>query len=616
VELREPPDAALPLENGREPAVHGIVDAAGAECEAGIRHHPRDIARDRAASLRERDRGRLGLGEIPRHGRPDLIRVRGHLVGAHAEAAGLRDEQRDEAVEVAPPVQRCVGVDRPVHVRAFWIHATDSAVVAINLPKLRRAGERTVQFLPRRHGSMYDLVVRHGLAVLPDGVRRADIAVLDGRIAAVGPVTGTAGRVVDASGLWILPGGVEPHMHVENDFLGLSTANDFFTQSVAAAFGGVTTAFDFANAERGGSLIEAIDRRKDQMAKSAIDFAVHGRVLEPAHIEELPAAVRAGCPSFKVYMTYPEVGLMADDATLLAAFRAARSARALPLVHAESDPIVAALTGEARREGDLSWSRYPDTRPPLCEAEAFARATRFARLAGCPLYVVHTSVAEAVAEARLARKAGLRLYVETCPQYLLLTRDLYDDPERGHLAICAPPLRDGRDRPTLWQALADGTIDCVGSDDCAYTAAAKAHLLERGPDGRPIQDFTRVVQGIPGIETRLPLLLSEGVARGRLTLERVAVLTSEAPARCLGCYPQKGAIRVGSDADLVLVDPEIERVLSSSTLHGGADYCLYEGRRVRGWPVMTIARGRVIVGDGDFCGERGAGRFVAREPTR
>ncbi len=462
---------------------------------------------------------------------------------------------------------------------------------------------------------MYDLIVRHGLAALPDGVRPVDIAVLDGRIADVGTVTGTAGRVIDASGLWILPGGVEPHMHVENDFLGLSTANDFFTQSVAAAFGGVTTFFDFANAERGGSLMEAIDGRKEQMAKSAIDYAVHGRVLEPGHITELPEAVLAGCPSFKVYMTYAEVGLMVDDATLLAAFRAAQAARALPLVHAESDPIAAALTEEARREGDLSWSRYPDTRPPLCEAEAFARAARFARLADCPLYVVHTSVAEAVEEARRARQAGLRLYVETCPQYLILTRDLYDDSERGHLAICAPPLRDGRDQPALWQALADGTIDCVGSDDCAYTLAAKSALLERGPDGKPIPDFTRVVQGVPGIETRLLLLLSEGVASGRLTLSRVAALTSEAPARCLGCYPQKGAIRVGSDADLVLVDPHAERTLSPAALHGGADYCLYEGMRVRGWPVMTIAGGRVIVEDGDFAGERGAGRFVPREPA-
>lgn len=462
---------------------------------------------------------------------------------------------------------------------------------------------------------MYDLVVRHGLSALPDGVRTVDIAVLDGRIAAVGTVTGTAERVIDASGHWVLPGGVEPHMHVENDFLGLSTANDFFTQSIAAAFGGVTTFFDFANAERGGSLTEAIEKRKEQMAKSGIDYAVHGRVVEPAHIEELPAAVRAGCPSFKVYMTYAEIDLIADDATLLAAFRAARAARALPLVHAESDPIVAALTKEAGREGDLSWSRYPDTRPPLCEAEAFARATRFARLADCPLYVVHTSVADAMAEARRARQAGLRLYVETCPQYLLLTRALYDDPERGLLAICAPPLRDGREQPALWGALADGTIDCVGSDDCAYTAAAKAALLERGPDGRSIPDFTRVVQGVPGIETRLPLLLSEGVASGRLTLARVAALTSEAPARCLGCYPQKGAIRVGSDADLVLVDPHAERTLSPAALHGGADYCLYEGMRVRGWPVMTIAGGRVIVEDGDFAGERGAGRFVPREPA-
>ncbi len=463
---------------------------------------------------------------------------------------------------------------------------------------------------------MHDLVVRGGLVVSPAGVVRGDVAVLNGKITAVGTVTGPARRMIDATGLHVLPGGVEPHMHVENDFLGLSTAHDFYTQSVAAAHGGVTTFFDFANTPAGGSLPEACAVRREQMAKSAIDFAVHGRVQEEAQLAGLAEAVAAGCPSFKLYLTYPEVGLMADDRTVLAAFRAAREAGALPLVHAESEPIAAALTAEARREGDLSWARYPETRPPLCEAEAFARAVRFARLVGNPLYVVHTSVAEAVGEARRAKRAGLRLYVETCPQYLVLDRRLYDDPERGALAVCAPPLRDRREAPALWRGLADGTIDCVGSDDCAYTAAAKTALLERDAEGEPIPDFTRVVQGIPGIETRLPLLLSEGVARGRLSLERVAALTSEGPARCLGCYPRKGAVRAGSDADLVLVDMTAERTLSPAVLHGRADYCLYEGLRVRGWPVVTIANGEVVVEDGEFAGERGAGRFVARAPVR
>lgn len=300
------------------------------------------------------------------------------------------------------------------------------------------------------------------------------------------------------------------------------------------------------------------------MAKSAIDFAVHGRVQEAAHLSGIAEAVAAGCPSFKLYLTYPEVGLMADDRTVLAAFRAAREAGALPLVHAESEPIAAALTEEARR----------------------------------------------------AKRAGLRLHVETCPQYLVLTRRLYDDPDRGMLAVCAPPLRARREAPALWRGLADGAIDCVGSDDCAYTAAAKTALLDRNPDGGPVPDFTRVVQGVPGIETRLPLLLSEGVARGRLSLERVAALTSEGPSRCLGCYPQKGAVRPGSDADLVLVDMTAERTLSPGVLHRRLDYCLYEGLRVRGWPVVTIANGEVVIEDGDFTGERGTGRFVAREPAR
>ena len=212
---------------------------------------------------------------------------------------------------------------------------------------------------------MHDLVVRGGLVVSPAGMVRADVSVLNGRITAVGGVAGPARRTIDATGLHVLPGGVEPHMHVENDFLGLSTAHDFYTQSVAAAHGGVTTFFDFANTPAGGSLPEACAVRREQMAKSAIDFAVHGRVQEEAHLAGLAEAVAAGCPSFKLYMTYPEVGLMADDRTLLAAFRASREAGALPLIHAESEPIAAALTAEARREGDLLGALSRDATPAL-----------------------------------------------------------------------------------------------------------------------------------------------------------------------------------------------------------------------------------------------------------
>ena len=459
---------------------------------------------------------------------------------------------------------------------------------------------------------MYDLLVRGGRVVSPMGTRRADVAVLDGLIVAVGTVTGTARRTIDASGLYVLPGGVDPHMHVENDFLGLSTANDFYTQSIAAAFGGTTTLFDFAATPRGGSLLESIERRKAQMAKSALDHAVHGRVCERAHIGEIAGAAKAGCPSFKLYLTYPEVGLMVDDATVVEAFAAAAASGVLPLVHAESEPIAAFLTARAKSEGDRSWSRYPDVKPPACEAEAFGRVTWFARAVSCPLYVVHTTVRAALDCARRARAAGQELFIETCPQYLVLDRSVYDDPDRGHLAICSPPLRAPGEAAALWEGLADGTISTVGSDDCAYTRSAKEALLDRDAAGRPIPDFTRVVQGVPGVECRLPLLLSEGVARGRITIEQVAALTSTNPARCFGLYPRKGAIAIGADADLVLVDLSAERVLSAACLHSSLDYCLYEDLRVRGWPVITISSGSVVVEDGDFTGTRGAGRFLVR----
>ena len=208
----------------------------------------------------------------------------------------------------------------------------------------------------------------------------------------MGVVTGTARRTVDASGLHVLPGGVEPHMHVENDFLGLSTANDFYTQSVAGAFGGTTTLFEFSATPRGGSLLESIEGRKEQMTKSALDYAVHGRVLEREQIDEAALAVDAGCPSFKLYLTYPDLGPMADDSTVLDSFSRAAACGALPLVHAESDPIAAHLVSRELTGGDLSWSRYPDVKPPACESEAFSRIIWFARAVSCPLHVVHTTV--------------------------------------------------------------------------------------------------------------------------------------------------------------------------------------------------------------------------------
>jgi dihydropyrimidinase len=462
---------------------------------------------------------------------------------------------------------------------------------------------------------VYDLVLRNGRVVSPGGVLKADVGILDGRIDTVGTVSGPADRVIDATGRYVLPGGVDPHMHVENDFLGLSTANDFFTQSVAAVFGGVTTMMDFANAPAGGSLLSSLDLRREQMAKSAIDYAVHGRVLDEGHVAELPEAVIGGCPSFKVYLTYPDMGLMADDSTVLAAFGKAAGCGALPMVHAESDPIASYLIGAARREGNLSWSRYPLVKPPACEMEAFSRAVRFARVTGCPLYIVHTTVGAALDCARRARNAGMRLYVETCPQYLFLDRSIYNEVDRGLLAICSPPLRDRNEAAALWRGLADGTIDTIGSDDCAYTRASKEALLDRDRTGAVVQDFTKVVQGVPAIETRLPLLLSEGVAAGRISIERVAALTSTNPARCFGLYPRKGVVRPGSDADLVLVDPSAERTLSADILHTPVEDCLYSGLTVRGWPVMTIAGGRILVEDGAFMGERGAGRFLWRAGT-
>lgn len=462
---------------------------------------------------------------------------------------------------------------------------------------------------------MYDLIIKNGMAVMSNAVIKGDVAVKDGKIYSVGiPVKGDrAGRIIDASGKYILPGVIDAHMHVEAPFQGCFGANDFYTQSISAAFGGVTTFFDFTNTFKGRSILEAIDERKKEMSKSAIDYSIHAKIVEaPDNIlNEIRELENYGCPSFKLFMTYRKEGVMADDETILKVFKVAGECNLLAMVHAECNAIAESNIEIFRNEGDLSWKRFPEAKPVLCETEAVSRAVLFSRYAGNALLLVHTTNGEALDVVRQAQKKNFPIYVETCPQYLALNSDLYNG-ENGYLAVCSPPLRGYGEAEKLWQGINDSIISITGSDDCTYSNQEKTMFLERKQDGTFIQDFTKVVNGVSGIETRLPILLSEGVSKGRISINKLADITSTNIAKLFGLYPQKGIIAPGSDADLVIVDMNKEVTLCPQILHNNIDYCLYEGMRIKGYPVMTISKGNVIVENGKFHGERGRGSFIRR----
>lgn len=463
---------------------------------------------------------------------------------------------------------------------------------------------------------MYDLIIKNGMVVMPCDTVKADIAVKDGRISSIGipGINAEAERIIDAEGNYVLPGVIDAHMHVEAPFQGCFGANDFYTQSISAAFGGVTTFMDFTNTFKGSSILEAIDKRKQEMSKSAIDYAIHAKIVEADNriMSEIRELENYGCPSFKLFMTYKKEGVMADDETILKVFRLAKEHNLLAMVHAESNAIAESNIEQFKNEGDLSWRRFPEAKPVLCEVEAVNRAVLYSAYVGNALLLVHTTNGEALNIAGYAQKRNQPVYVETCPHYLTLFNGLYNKDD-GHLAICSPPLRAPEEAEALWSGISSNIISVTGSDDCTYSVEEKTMFLEKKTDGSFVQDFTKVVNGISGIETRLSILLSEGVSKGRISIGRLAEITSTNIAKLFGMYPQKGAIAPGSDADLVIVNMDKEVSLCPEVLHNNIDYCLYQGMKVKGYPVMTISKGKIIVEGGRFLGNKGDGCFIKRK---
>jgi dihydropyrimidinase len=461
----------------------------------------------------------------------------------------------------------------------------------------------------------FDLVIRGGTVVTDAGTLRADVGVREGRIAELGACLGAAVRELDAVGRLVMPGGVDAHCHIaQRSSSGLMTADDFFTGGVSAACGGTTTIVPFAAQHRGQRLREVVaDYHRLAEGRAFVDYGFHLIVSDPAEAvlrEDLPDLVAQGCPSLKVYMTYEALKL--TDRQLLDVFEAAGRLGAIVLVHAENSDAVAWQTGRLLAAGRREPRHHPASRPALAEGEATARAIALADLAGAAVLIAHVSCREALAPIARAKASGKRVWAETCPHYLLLAAADMDRPGFEMAAfICSPPLRSGEDQKALWDALSGGTLDLVASDHAPYRLHDPKGKLAHGAD----PPFTHIPNGMPGLELRLPLLFSEGVAKGRLTASQFVALTSSNPARLYGMYPRKGAIAVGADADLVVWDPAREAVVSHAALHDAMDYTPFEGLCVTGWPACTISRGQVVWDGQTVHGEAGRGRFVARSPV-
>jgi dihydropyrimidinase len=455
-------------------------------------------------------------------------------------------------------------------------------------------------------------LIRGGTVVSAAGPATADVLVDGETVAALlhpEQATGLAGAVdatVDATGRYVIPGGVDVHTHLDMPLGTLVSADDFETGTRAAAWGGTTSIIDFAVQRRGGSLAEALDAwHAKATGKACVDYGFHLIVAEVTErtLAELDALTSAGVTSFKLFMAYPG-RLYSDDGGLLRAMQRAAGNGATIMMHAENGIAIDVLAAQALAAGQASPRWHGRTRPAELEGEATARAIALAGVAGAPLYIVHLSAQQALAAVAGARAAGRNVFAETCPQYLYLSEDdLEAAGPAGAGYVCSPPLRPAGHQPHLWRGLRTGDLSVVATDHCPFRLHPDKQV------GR--DDFTKIPNGLPVIEHRMDLL-HEGVASGRLSLARWVEVTSTAPARMFGLYPRKGAILPGSDADIVIYDPAARQVLSARSHHMAADYSVFEGRPVRGRVATVLARGEVIVDGGRWLGRPGRGRFLPR----
>lgn len=451
--------------------------------------------------------------------------------------------------------------------------------------------------------------IRGGTIVTASDTFQADVLIEGETIQAIGNgLDAQDAEVIDASGLYVFPGGIDPHTHLDMPFGGTVSSDNFETGTRAAAFGGTTTIIDFCITEKGKPLREAIATWHEKArGKALIDYGFHLMVGEAndAVLEELEAVVRTeGITSLKVFMAYKNV-LQADDETLFKTLIRAKELGALVQVHAENGDVIDYLTRQALANGQTDPIYHALTRPPEAEGEATGRAAALTALAGSQLYVVHVTCAEAVRRIAEAREKGWDVYGETCPQYLTLDISALEKPDfEGAKYVWSPPLREAWNQKVLWDALKSGILQTVGSDHCPFFFAGQKELGKG--------DFTKIPNGGPIIEDRFGLLYSEGVAKGRISLNRFVDVVSTKAAKLFGLYPHKGTIAVGADADLVLFDPAAQRTISAKTHHMNVDYNPFEGIKLQGEVVSVLSRGAFVIRDKQDVGQPGSGKFLYR----
>jgi dihydropyrimidinase len=458
----------------------------------------------------------------------------------------------------------------------------------------------------------FDMVIRGGTVVTAADSTQCDVGIHDGCITALAQNLPAADHEIDARGKLVLPGGVEGHCHIEQESSvgNVMSADDFFTGTRSAVFGGTTTTLSFAAQMKGQSLREVVDDYHALAAsKAVIDYGFHLIVSDPTEqtmTEHLPALIKEGMTSFKVYMTYDSLKL--DDRQMLDVLATARQHGAMVMIHAENHDMIRWLTDHLIQGGYDAPKFHAISHIELAEDEATHRAIRLSEMIDVPVLIVHVSASEAMAEIRRAQTAGLKVYGETCPQYLFLTAaDLDREGAEGAKYCCSPPPRDASHHDIIWQGLANGTFQVFSSDHAPYRFDETGKLAA-GPN----PTFPQVANGVPGIELRLPLLFSEGVGKGRIDIQQFVALTSTNVAKIYGLLPKKGTIAVGSDADIAIWDPDLEVTVTWDMLHDNVGYTPYEGRKLRGWPVTVLSRGRVAVEDGELKVERGSGEFLPR----
>ena len=458
---------------------------------------------------------------------------------------------------------------------------------------------------------MLDLTIRGGRIASEGRVIDGDVGIRDGRVVEIGRGLAPGRRDIDAAGRWVLPGGVDSHCHVEQrSGMGMMCADDFYSATVSAAFGGTTTILPFAAQHRGMSVPEVLEDYSQRAAeKAVIDYGFHLILANPDERtlrEDLPKAIREGITSLKVYMTYDQMKL--EDAQLLDVLALARRERALVMVHAENHDMIKWLAQRLVEQGHTAPRFHGVAHDPLAETEAAFRAIAMSRLVDVPVLLVHVSGGETIELIRQAQRLGANVLAESCPQYLFLTAEDMDRPGmEGAKYCCSPPPRDVDSQEAVWRGLLDGTLLTYSSDHAPYRFDGSGKL----PNG-DATTFKEMANGVPGIELRLPLLFSEGFLAGRMDIHQFVALTATNHARLYGLAPRKGDIAVGADADIALWNPERRVEVSAGMLHDNVGYTPYEGRVVQGWPEVVISRGRVVVEDGKLHVQRGSGVYLRR----